>query len=145
MTAIVSQQVAIGSKEIPAAVQQHTAETAVSVPLMTAPKSLNIVYRIPAIMKRIAFCESGGRQFDDQGNVIRGVFHPADIGKYQINLAVWEDEAKRLGYDLFSEEGNEAMAMYLYHQLGTQPWFSSSACWDKSAVVVEAIPAQPEK
>lgn len=145
MTAIVSQQVAIGTNEPPIAVQQQTAEVAVWVPLMSAPKSSNTAARIPGILKRIAFCESGGRQFDDQGRVIRGVYNPADIGKYQINLSVWGDEAKRLGYDIFSEEGNEAMALELYKRLGTQPWLNSGPCWDKSPVVVDASTAQPQK
>ena len=86
---------------------------------------------IPEILQRIAFCESGGKHFDDNGQVIKGKFNPADIGKYQINLYYWSDEARRLGYNLYSEEGNELMALWIYEHYGTKPWSWSKKCWNK--------------
>ena len=84
---------------------------------------------VPAILEKIAHCESGGKQFNKNGGVIRGIMHPADIGKYQINMSVWSSEAERLGIDLMTEEGNEAMALELFHRAGTAPWVSSKPCW----------------
>ena len=85
----------------------------------------------PAILEKIAYCESRGRQFDENGEVIRGEHNPDDIGKYQINLENWGAEAKKLGFDLFTEEGNRAMALELYRRQGTRPWFWSKHCWSK--------------
>ena len=84
---------------------------------------------VPAILAKIAVCESGGRQFNENGGVVRGVSHTADIGKYQINMSVWAGEAQRLGFDIMTEEGNEAMALELYQRAGTAPWVSSKPCW----------------
>ena len=86
---------------------------------------------VPAVLERIAFCESRGRQFDENGDVVRGEHNPDDIGKYQINLEHWGADAKKLNYDLFTEEGNRAMALELYRRLGTKPWIWSKPCWDK--------------
>lgn len=88
---------------------------------------------IPQIMREIARCESGGRQFNKDGTVVRGEIHVPDIGKYQINSAVWEREAKKLGYDLLTEEGNEQFALELYRRYNTLPWESSKSCWGKIA------------
>lgn len=85
---------------------------------------------VPEVLKRIAWCESRNRQFEKDGSVVRGS-NPDDIGKYQINLKHWGDDANKLGYDLFTEQGNELMALYIYHKKGTQPWHWSQKCWDK--------------
>ena len=103
---------------------------------MTAPKSPLPQQKIasielPTIFGRIAYCESRDRQFDIDGSVIRGDINPYDVGRYQINIFHWSDEAKKLGYDLYTEDGNEAMALYLYKKFGTKPWRSSQKCWDK--------------
>lgn len=87
---------------------------------------------IPQVMREVARCESGGRQFDEKGNVVRGEIHGADIGKYQINTSVWAQEAKKLGYDLLTEEGNEQFALELYRRFNTLPWESSRPCWGKA-------------
>lgn len=86
---------------------------------------------IPPVMRKIAVCESGNRQFDEAGNVLHGEMHVADVGKYQINSAVWEQDAKKLGYDIFTEQGNEQFALELYRRFNTLPWESSRACWGK--------------
>ncbi len=63
--------------------------------------------------------------------MIRGNVNLYDVGRYQINTLQWADTAKKLGFDLNTEEGNEAMALYLYKTSGTKPWRSSQKCWDK--------------
>lgn len=90
---------------------------------------------IPHILREIARCESGNRQFDADGNVVRGEIHIADTGKYQINTAVWKEEAKKLGLDLLTEEGNERFALELYRKFDTTPWNSSRSCWEKAVEV----------
>jgi hypothetical protein len=83
----------------------------------------------PEILQKIAECESGGRHFDKNGEVIKGV-NIEDVGKYQINTKYWAKEAQKLGYDLHTEEGNEAMAHELYRRYGTKPWRWSKKCWE---------------
>lgn len=86
---------------------------------------------IPPIMQKIAKCESGGKQFNEDGSLVRGhkVFN--DVGKFQINEFYHEKEARKMGLDLRTEEGNTAYAMYLYETRGTGDWESSRACWSK--------------
>ncbi|KKT29965.1 hypothetical protein A3G55_03340 [Candidatus Giovannonibacteria bacterium RIFCSPLOWO2_12_FULL_44_25] len=83
----------------------------------------------PEILEKIAFCESQGRHFDENGKVLIGGINKHDIGKYQINSLYWRELAERLGYDIEAEEGNEAMAIELYRRYGTAPWKWSKKCW----------------
>lgn len=89
---------------------------------------------LPPIFTAIAACESGGKQFHANGQVIRGRINRNDIGKYQINLTIWGRTAQELGYNIFSEEGNEEMALELYRRHGLQPWYLSKHCWGKREI-----------
>ncbi len=82
-----------------------------------------------SVLEKIAWCESKGKQFGRGGNVIRGK-NPNDVGKYQINQIVWGEKARMLGYDLHTEEGNEAMALVIFEAEGAHPWRASRHCWD---------------
>ena len=108
----------------------------ISEQFMKAPKSPLNQQKLPSpelppIFARIAYCESRDRQFNKDGAVLRGEANPYDMGRYQINSLHWAAEAKKLGYDLATEDGNEAMALYLYKKFGTKPWRSSQKCWDR--------------
>lgn len=85
----------------------------------------------PLILTKICFAESGGRQFNKDGSVLRGRTTPSDIGICQINEAINNDLARKLGYDIFTEEGNKAFALYLFNHRGTEPWNASKANWLK--------------
>ena len=74
-------------------------------------------------------CESTFRQFDPNGDVIRGKVNKGDIGVMQINEKYHADEAAKLGYNIYTAEGNVAFAKYLYNKFGSDPWSSSSKCW----------------
>ena len=86
----------------------------------------------PAVMSRISHCESGGSQLNKQGQVIikSNTNGTVDVGMYQIN-SVHNAEATKLGYDLTKKADNEAYAMYLYENKGTEDWSSSSKCWNR--------------
>lgn len=86
---------------------------------------------VPEILSKIAACESQDRHFDAKGGVLKGGGNKYDIGKYQINILYWGDLADELGYDIYTEEGNEAMAIEIYERYGTSPWKWSKSCWDK--------------
>lgn len=83
----------------------------------------------PEILNRIAFCESNGKQFDENGQVVRGKENPNDIGKYQINLLFHLETSQKMGLDIFTEEGNEKYALYLYKKNGAKDWLASKECW----------------
>ena len=86
---------------------------------------------LPPILQRIAHCESGNKQFDSKGRVVRGTITSADTGKFQINKVIWGTQAKKLGYDLEILEGNEAMAVWIFENRGSVPWRASSFCWNR--------------
>lgn len=84
------------------------------------------------IMERIAKCEGGGTHYKKDGTLVKNINKNGtiDFGKFQIN-SHWEDEAVKLGYNIYLPEGNEAFAYHLYHTRGTEDWYSSKACWSK--------------
>ena len=79
-------------------------------------------------MRKVAICESGGKHVVN-GKVIRGRLTPADVGLFQINTKVHLTTAKRFGFDVFTEKGNIAYAMYLYRKNGLRDWSASQHCW----------------
>lgn len=95
------------------------------------------------ILDRIADCESGKRlpsgkavkgsatHYDKNGQVlVQGNDNKTvDIGKNQINSYYWGAEATKLGYNLFIEEDNNAMAKYILKNRGTGDWSASESCW----------------
>lgn len=87
---------------------------------------------IPEILQKIALCESGGKHFTETGEVLRGTHNPDDIGKYQINEKFWGKKAQSLGFNIYTEEGNEGMALELYNRYKTKPWVWSKECWNKA-------------
>lgn len=88
------------------------------------------------IMAEISKCESTFKQFNEDGTIHRGRVNKGDVGVMQINEYYHKDEAKKLGLDLYSLEGNLAYAKHLYDTEGTVPWNSSSPCWLKSQVAM---------
>ncbi|MBU6430907.1 MAG: hypothetical protein KGJ58_01655 [Patescibacteria group bacterium] len=85
------------------------------------------------ILAEIAKCESTFRQYDSDGEVIKGKINKNDIGVMQINKHYHLERANKLGFDLNTIEGNMAYAKKLYESEGTKPWKSSSNCWEKYA------------
>ncbi len=86
-------------------------------------------YANEPVLVDIARCESTFRQFDQNGNIIRGKVNQADVGVMQINEKYHADEAAKLGFNIYTVEGNVAFAKYLYDKSGSDPWSSSSKCW----------------
>jgi hypothetical protein len=52
-----------------------------------------------------------------------------DIGRYQINNYYWGAKATELGLNLWEEEDNYKMAVWIFKNKGTEPWDSSSKNW----------------
>lgn len=79
----------------------------------------------------IATCESGLRQFDSEGKVIRGKINHYDTGILQINRQYHIQNANKLGYDIDTLDGNISYGKYLYDTQGTRPWLASKPCWSQ--------------
>lgn len=84
-----------------------------------------------AVLDAIESCESGGRQFNPDGTVLRGKVNPKDVGRMQINETYHLEASKKLGIDIYTSEGNRAYAEKLYAQNGTRDWDASKDCWSK--------------
>lgn len=82
------------------------------------------------VMIQVASCESGFKQFNTDGSVLRGRVNGADVGVMQINEMYHAQTAVKLGINLHTLEGNLAYARYLYETQGTKPWVHSSKCWN---------------
>jgi hypothetical protein len=82
------------------------------------------------ILEKIFVCESGGKHFDKNGQVLMrsNTNRTVDIGIAQINT-VWFAKATELGYDLTIEKDNRAMAQWIYENRGTEDWSASKKCW----------------
>lgn len=84
------------------------------------------------VLAEVARCESHFTQFNKDGSVLRGVEVRKDIGIMQINEGYHGAEAKALGLDIKTVDGNLAFAKWLYEKYGTDPWSASKKCWGKS-------------
>lgn len=83
------------------------------------------------IMVKIAECESNFRQFDNNGNVLRGEKNTKDVGIYQINETYHLTSSQKSGLDIYSTNGNIEYAKRLYTSQGTKPWDWSQRCWSQ--------------
>lgn len=99
--------------------------------LLTTEAQVKAYFAETPILAEVAFCESRFRQFDENGNVLRGVQNNQDVGVMQINEKYHLETAQKLGLNLYTLEGNMAYGKYLYDTQGTKPWNYSSHCWGK--------------
>jgi len=83
------------------------------------------------ILIEVARCESQFRQFNSDGQVLRGLVNRSDVGVMQINEKYHAASAIKHNYDIYSLEGNLGYARYLYETQGTKPWTHSKKCWNK--------------
>lgn len=84
------------------------------------------------VMVEIAKCESRFRQHNENGEVLRGTVNPLDRGVMQVNEYYHGTEAKKLGFNILTLEGNVAYARYIFERQGVRPWKSSAPCWSKT-------------
>jgi hypothetical protein len=94
-------------------------------------------YKDTPELAEIAKCESMFRQYDAKGAILKGVVDKDDIGIMQINKYYNGSNAEKLGYDIYTIEGNLAYAKVLYDKFGTDPWSSSEKCWEKQVVAMK--------
>jgi hypothetical protein len=89
-------------------------------------------FRDIPLLAEVSRCESTFRQFGSDGRVIRGKVNTGDIGIMQINKYYHEDDAAKLGFDIYTIDDNLGYARWLYQKYGTDPWSSSSKCWKQT-------------
>ncbi len=89
-------------------------------------------YSDTPLLAEIARCESSFRQYSEDGKVLRGRVNGSDIGLMQVNEYYHGEPAKKLGFDIYTVDGNLAYAKWLYTREGGQPWKASSPCWSKT-------------
>lgn len=103
------------------------------------PQNINIVEtinktftgQIAPIMRAIAYCESGTRQYDKDGKVLISKLGTDDRGIFQIHAPIWLEKSKELGYDIHTIEGDVLMAKYILETQGHNAWKPSKDCWSK--------------
>lgn len=86
------------------------------------------VPKIPDALLRVAFCESGNKQFYSDGTLVTGP-DGHDHGRFQIRETVHRASALKRGWDIDTDYGNTMYALYLYKNHGLGPWYSSASCW----------------
>lgn len=87
-------------------------------------------------MIAVAKCESGYRQFNDDGTPLHGGWGGKYVGIFQISEEVHSAEAARLGDDINTIAGNIAYARHLYDREGSVPWVS---CLPKKTAAAPAV------
>jgi hypothetical protein len=106
-------------------------DTPADEPIVSVEQYVKNYYSKTPILARIAKCESQYRQFATNGKVLRGREVYEDVGVMQINETYHKATSQKLGYDIYTLDGNLAYAEYLYERQGTQPWSASAPCWDR--------------
>lgn len=90
-------------------------------------------------MVAVAKCESGFRQFNADGSVLRGGAGGKYLGIFQIGEELHRARALAEGMDIDTVAGNIAYARKLFDAQGSRPWIS---CVPKTSAVT-AAPAAP--
>jgi hypothetical protein len=111
---------------------ENNAKVVVSQDRKAVEKYLREKFADTPILVEVARCESTFTQFDKDGNVVRGIVNNKDVGVMQINEKYHAETAAKLGYDLYTLEGNAEYGKYLYQKEGAAPWKASSKCWGQS-------------
>lgn len=107
--------------------------------VLIATTTKEVAPKVPAVLSAIADCESGdrrsdgsaipntARQFNPDGSVVKNPASSA-TGKYQIMASLHAANAREMGHDIYTEEGNEGFALHLFETQGAKPWLASVKC-----------------
>ena len=100
--------------------------------IIPAPTTEDVVkdyFKDIPILAKVAQCESEFRQTDGNGDVLRGIVNPFDVGVMQVNEKYHLDRSKEMGMNIYTLDGNLQYARALYNESGTAPWSASKPCW----------------
>lgn len=104
---------------------------------LTAEEYVKKYFSDIPIMIEIARCESRFRQYDKNGEVLRGEKNSLDRGVMQINEYYHNENSEKLGYDILTIEGNTSYARRLFEKYGVRPWMPSFGCWGRTTAYSE--------
>jgi hypothetical protein len=90
-------------------------------------------------MIEIGYCESGFRQYNLNGEALRGGWLNKMIGVFQLHEDYHRKPAEKLGHNIDTLEGNLAYAKQLYQAEGTRPWMSSANCWQNKVTEAKDV------
>ncbi|MES2060223.1 MAG: hypothetical protein V4438_04300 [Patescibacteria group bacterium] len=123
--------IVLASLASPALAVAEETPTPLSIPELISKLALeaNLSQRDVAVFKKIASCESGMRQFDENGKLLRGLVDDRDIGIMQINTFYHGARAKELGLSLYNSEDNIRFGVMLYKDGPEKFWSASEHCW----------------
>jgi len=106
--------------------------------VLTTKEKVEQYFADTPIMVDIARCESRFVHLNKDGSIHRGKLTPADVGVMQINERYHLKTSRKLGYDIYTLEGNLGYARYLYEKQGARPWLASSQCWAKYSEIAKS-------
>ena len=97
---------------------------------MTIKEKLARTFKDDLRMVNVAWCESGHRQFKDDGKPL--ISPTSDVGVMQVNSVHWS-KARELGLDIFnSVDDNIKMGRIIYDTQGIKAWMAlTSECYKK--------------
>lgn len=107
--------------------------------IMSTEQYVRQYFKDTPVMIEIAHCESGFRQLDNLGNPIKNHGGSSATGVMQIMASIHEEDAKKLGFDINTLEGNVGFAKHLYDRYGTKPWEAdknSKNCWEPRTIAL---------
>lgn len=115
------------SEPLPPVIQVEVKEV---VEVKSVKEMVEEEFGVGHIMVTVAKCESGIRQFKENGEPLKSHYGTDDIGVYQINQ-VHLETLEKLGLDRNKTEDNIKFARYLYDKNGLRDWSASKECWGK--------------
>jgi hypothetical protein len=104
-------------------------------PVVGQNLAVNAIWNEYPLLERVCSCESWGspnkipREDDISGNVLIGYPNPNDKGACQIHVPAWGATAIKLGYNIYTLQGNVDMAVYILKHQGYEAWSASESCW----------------
>lgn len=114
-----------------ASIEQVEVREVTNVKKKTVKEMVEDEFGVGHIMVEVARCESGWRQFKEDGSVLMSHYGTDDAGVFQINK-VHLPELKLLNLDRNKTLDNIAFARVLYDRNGLRDWEASRVtCWGK--------------
>jgi hypothetical protein len=55
------------------------------------------------------------------------------VGALQIDERLHAAAARKMGFDIYTSEGNWGYAQWLFQHYGTAPWLATRKCWRGSS------------
>lgn len=114
----------------------ETKKLAIFSPSKSVEETVRERFKDSPILIEISKCESHFTQLNKDGTIHRGRVNKNDLGVMQVNSYYHIDASRKLGYDIYTLEGNLDYAEYLYKKEGTRPWNSSKPCWGSREIAM---------